>query len=286
MRRVLLTLLAMFSILAFSSCDKDNDNERNDVVGTWMMRADGYHYFDATFSANGTYEWVWMGASGILKDTGSYKYADHVITMTPSKYYREDDENPDKLQSVSASDFGWSGPRTVTVVSVEKGIAYWHWQGDFIIDDSNFFTGDEGEPVLVFRKGYDYKIKKSDLLGTWDSRDEYGATRIVLGQDTFSLYSVWEREDGSLSVGKDTGTWALDSNVITLTTNVLYTSSKRVWNPVTQKNEYVYYEVDPVTFEASQWESYTYPEPIVTEYYIYLSGNRIISNKGSFEKKK
>ena len=58
------------------------------------------------------------------------------------------------------------------------------------------------------------------------------------------------------------------------------------YNKDTGKNEYEMYEVDPETLEAVKWESYNYSEPLVEEYYLVLQDGKIITNKGSFTKKK
>lgn len=285
MKKVFLAAMALLAFCVVQSCEKDNAGDSG-VVGTWQMRADEYHYFDATFKSDGTYEWVWMGAGGIMKDAGSYTYADKTITMKPSSFYEEDYENPGKLIKKSASDFGWSGPRTVNVVSYSDGVAYWHWQGDFLMENSEFFN--EGEPIIIFRKGYDYKIKKSDLVGTWEDEGSDGAlTRIVIKNDnTYALYWSWNDEDGTLSVSKETGTWELSSNVLSLTAITHYSSFKSLgWNAETQQNEYIYYNVDPVTLEAEQWESYDYSKPIKSDYYLVLSDGKMVTNYGTFTKK-
>lgn len=286
MKKFFLAAAAILALCAAQSCKKDKSGSDSEIVGTWQMRADEYHYFDATFKADGSYEWVWMGASGTIKDTGTYTYEEKTITMKPSKFYEEDYENPGQFVSVSAENFGWSGPRTVTVVSYSDGVAYWRWKGDFMIDDSDWFNN--GDPIVIFRKGYDYKIKKSDVLGTWEDGADGSITRMVVNSDdTYALYWSWSQEDGTLSVSKETGTWSLSGNVLSLTAITQYASFKSLgYNRETQQNEYVYYNVNPDTLEADQWETYNYAEPITTDYYLVLSDGKMVTNFGTFTKKK
>lgn len=290
MKKILLAAMAILSLCAVQSCDKDNPGEKkadDNIEGTWLMRADEFHFFDATFNSDGTYEWVWKGASGAIKDTGTYTYEDNTITMTPTKFYEADYENPGQMNEKTAENMGWSGPRTVTIDSFGPGYAFWHWKGDFMVQDSDNFRENQGEPIIVFRKGYDYKLKKADLVGTWENKDENGIDRIVLNDDdTFAFYYAWI--DGEeYSVRKDTGTWSLSSNLLSLTNITNYASFKSLgYNKETGKNEYEMYEVDPETLEAVKWESYNYSEPLVEEYYLVLQDGKIITNKGSFTKKK
>lgn len=286
---ITIAALAAFSIV---SCEKNNDGPSNgegdnSIVGTWQFRGDEYHYFDATFKKDGSYEWMWIGASGRLKDTGSYSVSGNVITMTPKKFY-EEDYNTKELVERPLSDQQWEGPRKVTVVSSGDGIAYWRWSGDFLIDNSDHFRGNEGEPLLVFKEGADFKFKSSDLIGTWENKYENGVVdRYIFTNDGFSYYSVWPQEEAEcgLSVRKDTGTWSLKGNVLTLNEKMSYNSFKFIqYNRETQKNEYIYVDVDPVTFETDNWFSYDseYDRTI----YIYIENGKLYLPEVTLTKKK
>ncbi len=279
--------IAIAFVATFSSCDKEEKGGDNDIIGTWLMRADEYHYFDATFKKDGSYEWMWKGASGRVMDKGSYTYENNVITMTPQKFYEEDYDSKE-LKEQPLSNVEWSGPRKVTVVENLGGVAFWRWKGDFMIDDSDWFRGNEGEPVTVFKEGYNVKVKESDLKGTWEMQDadEYRDI-FTLGDKTYSWYSIWPEEDAEcgLSVRKETGTWSFKGNVLTFVATKQYNSFKSLgYNKETQKNEYIYYNVNPETFEADQWESYNLDYTL--EYYFYLADGKLTLPIAVYVKKK
>ncbi|MBO4467418.1 MAG: hypothetical protein J5745_04850 [Bacteroidales bacterium] len=278
--------LTLMAIAAFVTISCDKDDAESGVVGTWQMRADEYHYFDATFNSDGTYVWNWMGASGGIKDEGTYTFENDQITMKATTMWEEDYENKGHYNKTSLSSFEWHGKRVVTVHKNLGGVAFWDWKGDFLIQDSeNFRFGKDG--VIVFKKGFDFKIKKSDLIGTWEEYNEDNSLsrRLIVEDGKFKDYSVWYNEDGSLCVHKEIGTWTLSSNVLSMKFTNGYSSYMLLgWNKETQQNDYLYYNVNPDTLEAEQWESYTYD--YTQELYIYIDGNKVVSNMGTLFKKK
>jgi hypothetical protein len=283
--------ICLASCLALTSCEKENQSSGGSgdgsVVGTWQFRGDEYHYFDATFKKDGNYEWMWIGASGRIKDTGSYTVSGNVITMTPKKLYEEDYDTKELVET-SLSSFQWNGPRKVTVVRTGDGIAYWRWSGDFLIENSDFFRGNEGEPYLVFKQGANFKFKSSDLVGTWECQYETGVVdRYIFTSKGYTYYSAWPEADAGcgLSVRKETGEWSLDKNALTIKEKMDYTSSKFIkYNRETGKNEYEYVDVDPVTFETDNWFSYEseYEHTI----YIYVEDGKLYMPEMTLTKKK
>ena len=142
--------------------------------------------------------------------------------------------------------------------------------------------------MLVFKEGADFKFKSSDLIGTWENKYENGVVdRYIFTNDGFSYYSVWPQEEAEcgLSVRKDTGTWSLKGNVLTLNEKMSYNSFKFIqYNRDTQKNEYIYVDVDPVTFETDNWFSYDseYDRTI----YIYIENGKLYLPEVTLTKKK
>ncbi len=259
--------------------DKEPKTEENTLTGTWMMRSDEYHYFDATFKADETYEWTWKGAGDPRTDKGTYKVSGKNITLTPTKFLETDYEKDDgSMKEISAEEFGWSGPRTVIVEQQLGGVAFWRWKNDnFISDSDDFFE----EPVIVFKEGADLGIKAADVKGTWEYRNEEGVIeRFIFEDRAFTEYSAWPSElaEGGYEVRKDTGTWSLEGNVLTLNYQKTYTSYKRV-----QNQEYIYYKVDPTTLEAEKWE--TYDDSYTFTYYIYIAEGKLYLPVATFTKK-
>lgn len=287
MKKILLIAAVVFAGL-FVSCNKDDDgsNKANeDIVGTWLMREDDYHFFDATFKKDGTYEWIWQGAGGKMMDSGTYEYEDKVITMTATKFQEEDYESK-KMKTADMPE-DWSKVRTVTIVENAGAVAWWTWDNDYFIESSDHFRYDLSGPIIMFKEGEDPGIKAPDLRGTWEIKDEDVIARLVFADNTFIQYDAWKQDtaEGGYSVSKDTGTWSLKKNVLTLNYKEGYSSFKSLgWNPETQVNEYIYYKVDPRTLEAEQWESYT--QDYSTEWYIYLKDGKLyIPTQGTFSKK-
>lgn len=284
MKKILYSILVAVAAFAVS-CSKDDGSQNEDggFTGTWLMRANEHHYFDATFNSNGTYEWEWKGVAR-FKDTGSYTEKDGVITMTPEKLYESDYETGELVQ-VSLSDFQWSGPRKVTILSVEGGVAWWKWEGDFLMQNTDDFTGG----IMIFKKGYNFNIKKSDLLGTWEIKREDGfvESRIVIGDGTFSWYDAYEQPDAEcgIAVRKDSGTWTLDENVLQIKATGSASSAKSLgYNQSLGKNEYIYSNVNPETLEADQWYSTTVNWD--STYYIYLKDSELsLGMAGVFARK-
>ena len=285
MKKLLIFVVAIFAALAVS-CNKDEGgkNGNEEILGTWLMRADEYHYFDVTFKKNGTYEWLWQGAGGRMLDTGTYKYENKVITTTATKFQEEDYESKQMKDAQMPEE--WNGVRTMTVVEDAGAIAWWRWKNDYFIEDSDYFRGDVSGPIIFFKEGADPGIKTSDLKGTWEIRAEDGIDRLIIGDSDFTQYTAWKNSEigGGYSVTKEIGRWFLKGCILTLEYQKVFTSSKRFWNPATQANEYIYYKVDPETLEAEQWESYS--QNYSLEWYIYLKDGKLYTPSfGTFSKK-
>ena len=172
------------AIVAFAaltvSCGKENTRDDPDdggkdagIIGTWLMRADEYHYFDVTFKKDGTYEWTWDGASGRLQDTGTYKYENKVATMTATRFFEEDYESKQMKAADMPED--WSKVRTLTFIENKGAVAWVSWKNDFFMPSSDDFRGEDLGAIIVFKEGADLGIKKADLIGTWEIKDEAGA---------------------------------------------------------------------------------------------------------------
>ena len=155
MKKLLIFVVAIFAALAVS-CNKDEGgkNGNEEILGTWLMRADEYHYFDVTFKKNGTYEWLWQGAGGRMLDTGTYKYENKVITTTATKFQEEDYESKQMKDAQMPEE--WNGVRTMTVVEDAGAIAWWRWKNDYFIEDSDYFRGDVSGPIIFFKEGFPF----------------------------------------------------------------------------------------------------------------------------------
>ena len=244
MKRFFLFAMAALAMLTVNACGGEGDS---DIEGTWMMRGDGYHYFNATFNANGTYEWKWMGAGGIRIDAGDYTYVNGVIKMTPKSYKEEDGDG--KLGAASAEIFGWNGPRTVKVSPLMKGATLWEWEGDWMMQSSTDFFGG---PVIMFREDFEQNIKSNDLDGTWEYYyEEKLSTRVVIKGKNYTFYNVFEI-DGKLAVSKEVGTWSHKGVMLTLTPTSLQYSYEY------NKGVYTTYTVDSTTLESETWISAQY----------------------------
>jgi len=248
------------------------------------MRADAYHYFDVTFNKDGSYSWTWDGTSGKLRDTGTYKYENNVVTTTATKFFEEDYETH-VMKEADFFNTEWNKVRTITFVKNEGAVAWCTWENDYFVENSENFRGENSGPIMLFKEDADFKFGASDLKGTWEFKDEY-TERIVFENSNFTWYVVWPEPaaEGGYSVRKETGTWSLNKNVLTLNYKTNYASYKFIrWNAETQVNEYVYYKVDPNTFEAEQWDTYQvdWSDP----YYVYISGGKLYLATGTYTKK-
>lgn len=258
MKRILTLALIALSIAAAVSCKKDKGN--NSIEGTWLMRWDGSHYFDATFKKDGSYEWLWQGAAGLMKDTGKYTFQNNVITMTPSKYYREDWSNEGQLIEYTAEDFEWSGPRTVYVLENHGSYAFWKWEGDHLLR--------EAENIPMFRKGAK-NVKSSDMKGTWEGVQYDEKIRYVFDGTNFAEYGIAEAtESQPLHVGKRSGTYTVEDNIITLS----FKKSQRSFKHLGGTN-YTWYTVDPQTYESDQWE--TFDVDFNSKYYVFIADKKL-----------
>ena len=282
--------LAAAAIAAVAiSCGKTNsegpggNNQKDDgIVGTWLMRLDEYHYFNVTFKEDGSYEWLWQGAGGNRLDKGTYKLENNVITTTAKEVFEADYETGE-MQKSDLENWGWAGVRTITVVKQDGPVAWWSWKDDYLMQDSGFFGEDS---VIIFKKGADFGIKASDLLGTWEVAADGGVDRVVFESGTVTWYTTWKTEEaeGGISATKNTGNWSLEGNVLTINYKMAYSSSESLgWNPETQQNEYIYYKVDPVTLECENWQPYN--QEFTETHYIYLKGNELFMRMATYTKK-
>ncbi len=272
MKRFLLFAMAALAMLSLSGCG-DTDPE---IEGTWLMRANEHHYFDATFKAGGDYEWKWMGVSGTRIDEGTYTFVNGVVTMTPATFKEEDYNNPGKLISVSSAIFGWSGPRTIKVTPITEGAALWEWENDWMIQS----TKELGYPVLVLREDFTQNVSEALMKGTWERYDSEGkleARVIVKGKD-YTFYSATDIA-GKLVVAKTVGTWSHKGVILTLTPTTLQYSYE--YNGV----NYTFYTVDPVTLESETWISAQYdPDPMTMAVCVF-DGKIYTAWEGTYIKK-
>lgn len=283
MKRLIYMAIVAMTALAVS-CNKENSGNTggdDGIIGTWLMRVDEYHYFDATFKKDGSYVWEWKGAGGRLQDTGSYTYENNVVTMTASKFYEEDYETEEMKAADMPQD--WSRVRTVTFVENLGPVAWWTWSGDHFAENSSMFGGDD--PVIVFKEGADLGIKSGDLKGTWEAEFDGWTERIIFEDGTFTWYSLWKSDEAECgySLNKDTGTWTLKGNALSFDCKKAYYSFAVFYNPGTQKNEYTYYDVKPDTFEAEKWRSVD--QEWSQTYYIYIKGKELFLTRGTYTKK-
>ena len=271
MKRFFLFAMAAMAMLTVSACGGEGDS---DIEGTWMMRGDEYHYFNATFNANGTYEWKWMGASGIRIDAGDYTYVNGVIKTTPKSFKEEREEG--KLVSVSAEIFGWSDSRTIKVTPVTKGATLWEWEGDWMMSSSEQAFGG---PVIMFREDFEQTIKSGEIDGTWESYydGKLNARVIVKGKD-YTFYSATDIE-GKLVVAKTVGTWSHKGVILTLTPTTLQYSYE--YNGVS----YTAYTVDPVTLESETWVPAQYEPTPKTMAVCVFDGKIYTTWEGTYIKK-
>lgn len=285
MKKLIYIALAAAALLAVSCGKDDSKDSDSSITGTWLMRADEYHYFDATFKKDGTYEWLWQGAGGRLLDTGTYTFSGNVVTMTAKKFQEEDYESNKMTDAEMPQD--WSGVRTVTVVENKGAVAFWKWNNDYFMDNSDNFRGENMGPILVFKDGANLNIKDSELIGTWEIKEDDYIDRLVFEKGGFTQYGAWKNDEaeGGLSVTKELGTWSVKGNVLSLKYEKMFSSSKSLgWNPEKQINEYIYYKVNPETLEAEQWESYT--QDFSLQWYIYIENGKLYTpSYGIYSKK-
>lgn len=275
MKKLLFAALAACAILA-TSCNSDDEASAgadNGIIGTWTAMEDA-HYPSVTFNKDGTYEWQWLGYAR-FKDSGTYTYEDGVVTMKFSKVY--------ELYDGTWTEADWVEARTRTCVITE--LVSGGCVNVLVKDD--YMMAIEIE-FLMFRDGYSQEIKKADLVGTWEIEGEYTGERMILGSDgdyTDYDWYVNQEDGGILAVTKYTGTWSVSKNVLTITNTKMLVSCKGLgWNAETQKNEYVYYTVNPETLEADQWETYEVnwaPEALT----IAIADGLLYSPRGTFTKK-
>lgn len=287
MKRLFFIAVALSAAFAVSCSSTDPDtfsgSGDDSILGTWLMRADEWHYFDVTFKKDGSYSWTWDGASGKLLDTGTYKYENNVVTTTATKFFEEDHETH-VMKEADFFNTEWNKVRTITFVKNEGAVAWCTWENDYFVENSDF-RGNNG-PILLFKEGADVKFGASDLKGTWELTADSSIDRIIFENNSFTWYSAWPNTEaeGGYSVRKDTGTWSLNKNVLTFEYKKAYSSYKTLgWNQATQQNEYIYYKVDPVTLEAEQWESYDSGWSHAC--YIYISDGKLIMPNGTYTKK-
>lgn len=272
MKRFFLFAMAAMAMLSLSGCG-DTDPE---IEGTWLMRANEHHYFDATFKAGGDYEWKWMGVSGTRIDEGTYTFVNGVVTMTPATFKEEDYNNPGKLISVSSSIFGWSGPRTIKVTPITEGAALWEWENDWMIQS----TKELGYPVLVLREDFTQNVSEALMKGTWERYDSEGKleARVIVIGNAYTYYEVYEMS-GHMAVCKTVGTWSHQGAVLTLT------PSEALYSYKYENGVYSFNDVNPETLECETWikASYT-PNPISMS--VCISDGKIYTTwEGTYIKK-
>ena len=236
-----LVALVLLSLTAVS-CKKTHTDDST-VYGTWQMRYDSQHYFDATFNEDGTYEWIWYGAQGMLKDTGGYSRVGSVIKMNPERYWMDDWNGG--LVEVSAEEYDYTGYRMVTFVEHLGSMAYWKWENCNVFSTSDEFGVDK---MPVFRKG----AKTANFKGTWVG-DAYTSDK-EMWEFTAYGFSKYEIDlpynDWPLRITRRQGTWTNDGNAVTLNFTKLERSRKDVGD-----GKYDYYTVDPDTYETQYGES-------------------------------
>jgi len=250
MKKILvLALLSVFyAVTAPTSCEQILTDYT--IFGTWQMRYDDSHYFDATFNTDGTYEWLWQGAQGLRKDAGKFKLDGTAIIMTPEKYWTEEWATGGLLEC-SQEDFGWSGPRKVTILELHNVMAYWKWEGSNLFDSSKESFGADAIPV--FRKGAkDFQF--ADLQGTWKGKQLLCDIALyVFNGNEVTLYSIDEPTASTpLRVDKAKGTCTLENNELTI-----HFTQKQSTHKYLGDGKHQYYEVDPATYEAKQWNTAT-----------------------------
>ncbi|MDE7073702.1 MAG: hypothetical protein K2O69_01400 [Odoribacter sp.] len=106
----ILKLLAMLCVIttvsvSVTSCNKDDDDEKDPIVGTWRDTY-GDSWDEITFKSDGTYTWTFY-EDGKPSDTdieiGTYVYNHPVLKLT---YRDEDGEDYDTftVKSISSSE--------------------------------------------------------------------------------------------------------------------------------------------------------------------------------------
>ena len=250
MKRFFLFAMAAMAMLSLSGCGGADP----EIEGTWLMRANEHHYFDATFNANGNYEWKWMGASGTMIDAGSYTFVNGVVTMTPNTF-KITNYTTGALVAVNAEEFGWPGdPRVVKVTPITEGAALWEWENDYMIQS----TKDLGYPVLVLREDFTQSVNEALMKGTWERYDSEGklAARVIVIGNAYTYYEVYGI-NGHTAVCKTIGTWSHQGAVLTLT------PSEALYSYKYENGQYSFNDVNPETLECENWikASYT-PDPM------------------------
>ena len=250
MKRFFLFAMAAMAMLSLSGCGGADP----EIEGTWLMRANEHHYFDATFNANGNYEWKWMGASGTMIDAGSYTFVNGVVTMTPNTF-KITNYTTGALVAVNAEEFGWPGdPRVVKVTPITEGAALWEWENDYMIQS----TKDLGYLVLVLREDFTQSVNEALMKGTWERYDSEGklAARVIVIGNAYTYYEVYGI-NGHTAVCKTIGTWSHQGAVLTLT------PSEALYSYKYENGQYSFNDVNPETLECENWikASYT-PDPM------------------------
>lgn len=272
MKRFFLFAMAALAMLSLSSCGGDTDPE---IEGTWIMRANEHHYFNATFNANGTYEWKWMGASDPRIDEGDYTFVNGVVTMTPKTFKITDYQG--KMVSLSATDFGWpGGDRIVKVKPITTGAALWEWENDYMIQSTEGMA-----PILVIREGFSQNVKESQMAGTWERYSDDGKleARVIIIGNKYTYYEVYDI-NGHMGVCKTIGTWSHKNATLTLTPSEVLYSYKY------EGGIYTFNDVNPESLECETWIKAAYtPDPMETYVCVY-DGNIYTVWEGIYKRTK
>lgn len=82
----MLCVIATMSVSA-TSCNKDDDEDDNGIVGTWRDTYEG-EWDELTFKSDGTYTWTFYDEKdGNDIETGTYTYTHPILKLT----YRDED---------------------------------------------------------------------------------------------------------------------------------------------------------------------------------------------------
>lgn len=271
MKRFLLFAMAAIAMLSFTACDDSTDPE---IEGTWIMRAHAYHYFDATFNSNGTYEWKWMGVSGTRIDAGDYTFVNSVVTMNPNTF-KETDYAIGKLLTISRDEFGWpGGARTVKVTPITKGAALWEWENDYMMQSTE-------DPILVLREDFTQSISQTQMQGTWERHNSEGKleARVIVAGNKYTYYEVDELQ-GHMIVCKTIGTWSHKNATLTLTPSEILFSYKY------EGGVYSFNDVNPESLECENWIKASYTQDPMEMYVCIYDGNIYTVVEGIYKKTK